>query len=139
MATNREATDAGPLEIPDDSLRLLERPLYVHLATIGPRGQPQVNPMWFDWDGSRLRFTHTDQRQKYRNVRRDPRVAISILDPDQPYHYLELRGVVESIERDPEAVFFNHLAERYGVGLRNPADRAHRVVLVVRPESLTRQ
>ena len=139
MATDQEPTDPSPLEIPADSLRLLDRPLYVHLATIGPKGQPQVNPMWFEWDGSRLRFTHTDQRQKYRNVSRNPRVAVSIIDPERPFHYLELRGVVEAIERDPDARFFNRLAERYGVSLRDPADRAHRVVLVVRPESYTRQ
>ena len=125
--------------IPDGYQDLLERPLFGHLATVRPDGRAQVNPMWFDWQDGLLKFTHTTQRQKYRNVQRDPRVAISMVDPEQPYHYLELRGVVEAIERDPDATFFNRLAERYGVGLRNPADRAHRVVLVVRPVSLTRQ
>jgi PPOX class probable F420-dependent enzyme len=71
---------------------LLERPLYGHLATTRPDGSVQVSPMWFDWDGELLRFAHTTKRQKYRNVQRNPRVAMSISDPDNPYRYLELRG-----------------------------------------------
>lgn len=127
------------MEIPADYLDLLERPLFGHLATVGPDGRPHVNPMWFEWDGSCLRFTHTNQRQKYRNLQRDARAAISIHDPDNPYRYLELRGVVEAIEPDPEARMFDRLAERYGRPMRQPADRRHRVVLVFRPESFTKQ
>jgi PPOX class probable F420-dependent enzyme len=82
---------------------LLERPLYGHLATTRPDGSVQVSPIWFDWDGELLRFAHTTKRQKYRNVQRDPRVAMSISDPDNPYRYLEVRGDVERIEPDPAA------------------------------------
>jgi hypothetical protein len=64
---------------------LLERPLHGHLATTRPDGSVQVSPIWFDWDGELLRFAHTTKRQKYRNVQRDPRVAMSISDPDNPY------------------------------------------------------
>ena len=71
---------------------LLERPLYGHLATTRPDGSVQVSPMWFDWDGELLRFAHTTKRQKYRNVQRNPRVAMSISDPDNPYRYLEVRA-----------------------------------------------
>ncbi len=78
--------------IPDDYRDLLERPLYAHLATIRPDGKPQVNPMWFAWDGEHLRFTNTTVRQKYKNVTANPEVAISVNDPDQPYRYLEVRG-----------------------------------------------
>src|SRR3954471_5260690 len=71
---------------------LLERPLYGHLATSRPDGSVQVSPIWFDWDGELLRFAHTTKRQKYRNVQSNPRVAMSISDPDNPYRYLEVRG-----------------------------------------------
>jgi PPOX class probable F420-dependent enzyme len=81
--------------IPQGYETLFERPLYGHLATTRPDGSPQVNPMWFDWDGELLRFTHTTKRQKYRNVTANPNVAMSISDPDNPYRYLEVRGVVE--------------------------------------------
>jgi len=89
--------------IPTDLLDLLERPLYAHLATTRPDGTVQVSPMWFDWDGERLRFSITTTRQKYRNVQSHPHVAASISDPENPYRFLEVRGVVEEIEPDPSS------------------------------------
>jgi len=83
--------------IPDGYEDLLTRPLYGHLATARPDGTVQVNPMWFEWDGERLRFTHTTKRQKYRNITNNPHVAMSVVDPDVPYKYLEIRGEVEEI------------------------------------------
>lgn len=101
---------------------------------------PQVNPMWFSWDGVHLRFTNTTTRRKHRNVSNEPRVAVSINDPDQPYRYLEIRGWVERIEPDPGAVFFAELAERYSMPIDGPPpDAADRVVFVVRPEAVSYQ
>jgi PPOX class probable F420-dependent enzyme len=71
--------------VPESHIDLLERPLYAHLATIRPDGRPQVNPMWFAWDGEHILFTDTTVRQKYKNVTAHPEVAMSINDPDQPY------------------------------------------------------
>jgi PPOX class probable F420-dependent enzyme len=76
------------VDIPQGYESLLERTLYGHLATTRPDGNPQVNPMWFDWDGELLRFTHTAKRQKYRNITANPHVAMSISDPDNPYRYV---------------------------------------------------
>lgn len=124
--------------IPEDLQDLLTRPLYGHLATTRPDGTVQVNPMWFEWDGEVLRFTHTDQRQKYRNVKHNPAVAMSIIDPDNPYRYLEVRGVVEDIVADPGAKFYLHLNDRYDGPLTGtPADAPHRVIFVVRPTGLS--
>lgn len=126
--------------IPDSHRDLLERPLFAHLGTTRPDGQPQVNPMWFSFDGEFLYFTNTTTRQKYRNVRTDPRVSVSVNDPEQPYRYLEVRGVVERVEPDPEGVFFTQLATRYGMDFGGPpADAAHRVVYVVRPQASSHQ
>lgn len=126
--------------VPDTHLDLLERPLFCHLATLRPDGSPQANPMWSVWDGTHLRFTTTSTRQKHRNVTADPRVSISITDPDRPYRYLELRGRVTAIEPDPTGAFFTELATRYGRDLGGPpADAADRVVLVVTPESASSQ
>jgi PPOX class probable F420-dependent enzyme len=68
-----------------------------------------------------LRFAHTTKRQKYRNVQRNPRVAMSISDPDNPYRYLEVRGDVERIEPDSAASFFLRLSARYS-GDQPPPD-----------------
>lgn len=126
--------------IPDSHTDLLTRPLFAHLATVRPGGMPQVNPMWFAWDGTLLRFTSTTTRRKHRNVMAEPRVAVSINDPEHPYRYLEIRGRVERIEPDPTAAFFLELAERYSMSLDGPpGDAPDRVVLVVRPEAVSHQ
>ena len=126
--------------IPNDYVTLLERPLYGHLATTRPNGRVQVNPMWFDWDGELLRFTHTTKRQKYRNITSHPEVAMSISDPDNPYRYLEVRGVVQEIIPDPTAAFYLHLNDRYSGPLTEaPPDAPDRVVIVVRPTGFSKQ
>jgi PPOX class probable F420-dependent enzyme len=126
--------------IPAEYEDLLTRSLFGHLATVRPDGTPQANPMWFSWDGKFLRFTNTTTRQKYRNVTAEPRIAMSVNDPDKPYRYLEVRGTVERIDPDPGATFFGELANRYGLELDGPpGDAAHRVVIVVRPEAVSYQ
>lgn len=118
--------------IPEDHLDLLERPIVVNLATVRPDGAPQVNPMWFVWDGNVMRFTHTDERQKFHNLATEPRVAVAIQDPDNPYRYLEVRGVVSDITPDPEGAFYRELALRYGRDRGTPPrDAPHRVILSV--------
>jgi PPOX class probable F420-dependent enzyme len=122
--------------IPNSHADLLERPALAHVATIGRDGEPQNNPVWFDWDGEHILFSQTTGRQKYRNVQREPRVALSIVDPDNPYRYLEIRGAVERIDPDPDKAFIDKMAKKYmGVDKypwNQPGDE--RVVVVVRPE-----
>ena len=126
--------------VPEGYESLLERPNFGHLATVRPDGNPQVNPMWFDWDGELLRFTHTTKRQKFRNFAANPNVAMSVLDPDSPYRYLEVRGVVEEIVPDPTGEFYMHLNDRYSGPLTEPPpDKADRVIIVVRPTGYTKQ
>jgi PPOX class probable F420-dependent enzyme len=126
--------------IPESHADLLGEPRFIHLATIGPDGAPQVQPIWTIWDGEFLRFTTTTTRQKYKNVIKDPHISISVHDPEAPYRYLEVRGVVEQIEPDLGGDFFDVLATRYGMSYDKPiGDREHRVVLVMRPAHVTFQ
>ncbi|HTI15583.1 MAG TPA: PPOX class F420-dependent oxidoreductase [Dictyobacter sp.] len=114
--------------------KILHSKAFAHLSTLGPKGEPQSSPMWFLWDGEYIKFTHSTIRKKYHNVKRDPRVAISITDAENPYTYVEFRGVVERIEEDPTGAFFDELAERYGVSFRYPGDP--RVIFYVRIEHI---
>jgi PPOX class probable F420-dependent enzyme len=124
-------------QVPDSHRDLLERPLITHLATVRTDGGPQTNPMWFRWDGERLRLTHTRTRQKFRNLQAEPRVALSIVDPADPQRYLEIRGVVEAIEDDAGGGFYRQLRGRYGVDPDAPMpDAAERVQLVIRPNTV---
>jgi PPOX class probable F420-dependent enzyme len=121
-------------QVPDSHRDLLERPLTANLATVRTDGGPQVNPMWFDWDGGRVRLTHTRTRQKFRNLQAEPRVALLFVDPADPQRYLEIRGVLEAVEDDAGGAFYRRLRPRYGVDPDAPMPDADvRVVLVIRP------
>jgi len=123
-----------PTTLPASHADLLDRPLFAHLATIRPDGSPQSSVMWFAWDGELLRFTHTSTRQKFKNLEHEPRVALSIADPDDEYRFLEVRGTVESITPDDaDASFYHSLQVRYGNEYPIP-DADVRVVVAVRPE-----
>src|SRR4051794_24449657 len=93
---------AQDARVPESHLDILEKRSFAHVATVGSDGAPQVSVVWFDWDGTRLSFSTIRGRQKFRNLERDPRIAMTITDPDDPYRYVELRGRV-SIEDDPDA------------------------------------
>jgi PPOX class probable F420-dependent enzyme len=127
------------LEISDKARALLEKPVLVNLATVRPDGAPQVNPMWFKWDGELLWFTHTNYRQKYKNIAHEPRVSIAFLDPDNVYGYMEVRGVVEVIEDDPEATMYQVLSEWYDGTPVTPKDAKDRVKIGVRPTKIVQQ
>ena len=129
----------GKVEIPKGYRDLLESTALIHVATIGPNGEPQNNPVWFDWDGESVKFSQTKTRQKYRNVSREPRLALSIVDPENPYRYLEIRGTVDHIEEDPENDFINAMSKKY-LGLdeypmHQPGDE--RVIVHVKPQHTT--
>jgi PPOX class probable F420-dependent enzyme len=127
-------------DIPAEYRRLLDLPLYAALGTIRPDDTVQVNPMWFLFDGEHLRFTHTTKRAKYRNLQHNPSMSVSLIDPDDVFRYLEVRGRLIEAEPDPTGAFYVTLQNRYG----NPSDvpppdRADRVVLVMSIETTTRQ
>lgn len=127
--------------VPESHRDLLTAKAFAHMATIGPRGAPHSSPVWYDWDGEHVLVSHTKERQKYRNVRKDPRVSLSILDPQDPYRYLEVRGVVEEIVDDPKKTLIDALAKKYQgrdvYGKDGPED--NRVIFKIKPEKVTKR
>ncbi len=101
--------------IPDSHTDLLDwdTRAFAHVATMGPEGEPQSSPVWFDWDGTHIKFSLTTGRQKYRNLQGDKRIAMSIIDPSDAYRYLEIRGELEEVEPDPEIDFISRMAKKY--------------------------
>jgi PPOX class probable F420-dependent enzyme len=121
--------------LPESHRDLLEGPNFAHLATVRPDGSPQSSVMWFAWDGSRLRMTHTKNRQKFANLESEPRVALSIADPSDGYRFLEVRGTVEKIEDDDAtASFYKSLQHRYGQDYEI-TDVDIRVVITIVPQT----
>jgi len=114
---------------------LLDRPLFAHFATVTPDGAPLVNPMWFQWDDAAgvLKLTHTNQRHNFRHLQRNPRVALSIVDPENSYRYLQVRGVIDDVEPDPTGEFYQTLQHRYRGTKSEVRDKDVRVVLTIKP------
>lgn len=100
--------------IPPELLDLVTtKKALANLATVMPNGNPQVTPVWFDFDGRYIRVNSARGRLKDKNMRRDPRVGLSIVDPDNPYRYLEIRGRVVKITEDGAVDHINALAKKY--------------------------
>jgi PPOX class probable F420-dependent enzyme len=125
--------------IPEDLRDLVDRPLFASLGTVRPDNTVQVNPMWFDFDGEHIRFTHTTYRAKYRNLQRNPTMSLLITDPNDPQRYVELRGALDKVEPDPAGDFYVHLGRRYGnPDQLPPPDAADRVILYMRIDRASR-
>ena len=122
--------------IPESHKDLLETTALADVATIGPDGAPQVNPVWFGWDGTLLTFSQTTGRQKFRNLHKGKRIALSIVDPANPYRYMEIRGKVVKFVPDPDKAFIDSMAKKYLGQDRYPYRRAGevRVIYKIAPD-----
>ena len=83
--------------VPADHLDLLTRPICGVFTTMGADGQPQSSLVWLDFDGECARVNTTLERQKGRNVRRDPKVSLLVVDPDDTGRFIQIRGDVELV------------------------------------------
>jgi len=99
--------------IPASHLDLLQQPIVVVLATVMPGGQPQVNCVWCLYDGTHLRLFTWRGTQKERNLRQRPQATILVIDPQNPYRYLEIRGTVEEVTSDGAEALADQLTQRY--------------------------
>jgi len=130
---------AQGMTIPEAYTDLFEKPTFWHIATLGPDGHLQSSPVWGDFRDGHFVFSLTKGRQKYTNLVKNPTVAISGIDPDNPYRYLEMRGAVVRIDDDSSNEFIDAMAKKYmGVDsypYHQPGDE--RVVMVVEPVHTT--
>lgn len=128
-------------EIPEGYRDLLDKPVTVGLATILPDGQPQVTPVWCDFDGVYIRVNTAAGRQKYRDMIARPQVTVLAIDPENPYRYLEIRGRVARYTEEGADEVIDKLAHDYlGVETypyRNPAEK--RVTFYIEPQRVLAQ
>ena len=126
--------------LPASHRDLLERQVLACLGTVMPDGSPQVTPVWCDFDGTHVRINSARGRRKDLNMRRDSRVSLALVDPDNPYRYLEIRGqVVEITEKGGDA-HIDSLARKYLGVDEYPNRRAGevRVIYKIAPLLFTR-
>lgn len=98
--------------IPEDAYRLLDEPNFAFIATVMDDGSPQNTPVWIDRDGDTVVFNTAKGRAKHRNLQRDPRISVAVLDADQPYSYLQVRGRAEFVEEGADA-HIDKMAKKY--------------------------
>ena len=125
--------------IPEKYRDLFQKRAFASLGTLMPDGRPQVTPVWVDLEGDLVIFNSAKGRQKDRNVRRDPRVSLAIVDPENPYRYLEIRGSVVEITEDGADDNIDKLAKKYlGVDKYPYAQPSEtRVIYKIKPEHTT--
>ena len=128
-------------EIPADATHLLEGQHFAHIATLKEDGSPQVSPVWIDHEDGLVTFNTAEGRLKTDNLKRDPRVAISIVNQENPYEHLLVQGRVVDVTREGADQNIDALAKRYmGVDeypLRQPGEQ--RVIVKIEPEKVTHQ
>lgn len=123
----------------EDQRALFEGKNFGHIATVMPDGSPQVTPVWVELEGDSIVVNTAEGRVKTANVRRDPRVAISIIDQDNPYGMVAVRGVVEEITQEGGKDGIDRLAKKYLNEDEYPwlDERFPRVILRIRPEHVS--
>jgi PPOX class probable F420-dependent enzyme len=102
-----------PAAIPEKYKDLFEKKAFASLSTLMPDGRPQVTPVWCDFDGTHVLVNSAKGRIKDRNMRRDPRVSLALIDPENPYRYLQLQGRVVEITEDGADESIDRLAKKY--------------------------
>lgn len=125
----------------DAAKALLAEPVIADLATISPDGSPHVTPVWIDVEGDNLVVNTADGRAKAANLRQRPKVAVSVVDPHDPYRVLAVQGVVSEITDQGADAHIDRLAHKYlGVDtypMRKPGER--RLKVFIKPERILMQ
>lgn len=101
------------VSFPDKYRDLFQKKAFAAFTTLMPDGTPQTTPVWVDYSGDEIVVNSAVGRQKDKNVRRDPRVALAIVDPDNPYRYVEVRGRVREITQNGAEDHIDAMARKY--------------------------
>jgi len=134
--TSEEAGMAAT--IAKELLDLFKKPAFANLATLNPDGSPQVTPVWVDFDGTHVIVNTARGRVKDRNLQREPRVALTILDPENPYRYLGIQGRVSEMTEAGADAHIDKMAKKYlnkdTYPFRKPGEV--RVIVKITPEKV---
>ena len=115
--------------------QLIDHPNFAHLATLMPDGSPQSVPVWVGREGERIIISTSEGSLKGKNTKRDPRVALSIVDFDNPYEEVQIRGRVVERRADPELKTIDAISHKY-IGKPFPMRGDGQVALVVEAEKV---
>ncbi len=125
-------------KIPPSHRDLFEKRAFAHLATVMPDGSPQVTPVWVDFDGQYVLVNTACGRQKSRNVERAAKVALDMLDPDNPYRWLAVRGTVVDVTTEGADAHIDKMAQKYLGEEQYPFRRSgeQRMIIRIAPQKV---
>ncbi len=125
-------------KLPDKAVQLLNKPALAHVVTLMRDGSPQVTPVWVDTDGEYILVNTAEGRLKTRNVQRNPRVALSVVDPADSYVTLQVRGTVVEVTTTGADAHIDTLARKYLGKDAYPFRRKDevRLILKIKPEKV---
>ncbi|MYV38833.1 TIGR03618 family F420-dependent PPOX class oxidoreductase [Streptomyces sp. SID1328] len=119
---------------------LLDTPVFIVLGTLQPDGSPQMSPVWVKRDGDDVLISTTVGRRKEKNLRRDPRVTVVVMDPENPYEYAEIRGTAELTTEGGQALIdelsLKYTGKKYAEFNPASANDAERVVVRITPRKV---
>ena len=124
--------------IPASHADLLTKPAFAHLATVNADGSPQVTPVWVDFDGTNVIINTARGRVKTKNLAREPRIAVSIADPENPYRYVGIQGRVAEMTEAGADAHIDKMAKKYmgkdSYPFRTPTEV--RVIVKITPDKV---
>lgn len=125
------------IRIPDSHKDLFEKPYYAVVTTVMPDGQPQSTVVWADYDGEHVRFNTARGRQKDKNLQANPKVTLVIVNPNDGYNWIEVRGTAEVTEAGGrehiESLSWKYMGQKYYGGFNQwskPEDETRLVVTI---------
>src|SRR3954468_21598859 len=119
------------VQLTDAQVALMRAPNFAAVATLKENGMPQTSIVWIDTDGEHAIFNTRKDRAKWRHLRRDPRVSVSVIDREDPYRYIEIEGIAE-LALDGANDHINELSRKYrGIDFHTPENR---VIVKVTPQ-----
>jgi len=127
--------------LPDSYKDLFQKRAFGSFTTLMPDGSPQTTPVWVDFENGKVVVNTAFGRQKDKNVRRDPRVAVTLIDPDNPYRYMEIRGRVAEVTENGAEKHIDKMAKKYLDKDKYPFARPgeQRVLILITPEHFSTQ
>ena len=120
----------------NEQARLLLEPNFATVGTLNPDGSPQLTIVWVDWDGEHVLFNTAAGRTKPRNLERDPRVTVLVVDHEDGYRWVAVRGTAELTAEGADE-HIDRLARKYTGGGWQPKPGEQRLLVQVRPEHVS--
>lgn len=127
-----------PVTLTDAQRKLLDDKNFAHIATVDENGAPQVTPVWIEFDGTHVLFNTEEKRAKVKHLKKNPRVALSVLNAENPYQYIEIRGSVVEVTAEGADAMIDRLAKKYLGQDKYPFNKPGdvRVVVKIIPEKV---